>query len=107
MKPTVYVETSVISHLTAQASRDLVVAAHQQVTVEWWQKALPQLEPFVSPVVLEEITRGDPEAARRRMDAVAAFQVLEVLPEVRDLAERYFTAIDLPEKARADVHLRS
>lgn len=32
MKPTVYIETSVISYLTAQMSRDLVVAAHQQLT---------------------------------------------------------------------------
>jgi len=36
---------------------------------------------------------------------VRAFGVLEVVPEVRDLAERYFTAIDLPEKVRADAYL--
>jgi hypothetical protein len=41
MKPTVYIETSVISYLTAQMSRDLVVAAHQQLTGEWWKQALP------------------------------------------------------------------
>jgi hypothetical protein len=63
MKPTVCVETSVISYLTAQVSRDLVVAAHQQLTAEWWEQALPTFEPFVSPVVLEEIGRGDPDAA--------------------------------------------
>jgi hypothetical protein len=38
------------------------------------------------------------------MQAVSAFEVLEVVPEVRDLAEHYFTAIDLPEKARADAY---
>jgi len=104
MKPTVYIETSVISYLTAQTSRDLVVAAHQQLTAEWWQQALPQFEPFVSAVVLEEIAKGDPEAAKRRMDGVAAFEVLEVSAEVKELAEHYFTAIDLPEKARADAY---
>jgi predicted nucleic acid-binding protein len=104
MKPTVYIETSVISYLTAQISRDLVVAAHQQLTIEWWQQALPQFEPFVSPVVLEEIARGDPEAANKRKSSVAAFGILEIAEEVRDLAESYFTAIDLPEKARADAY---
>lgn len=104
MKRTVYIETSVISYLTAQMSRDLVVAAHQQLTAEWWQHALPQFEPFVSAVVLEEIAQGDPEAARRRKDSVAGFSVLEVSAEVRDLAEHYFSAIDLPERARADAY---
>jgi len=104
MKPTVYIETSVVSYLTAQVSRDLVVAAHQELTIEWWDKALPKFEPFVSPVVLEEIARGDPDAAKKRIQAVRAFGVLEVVPEVRDLAERYFTAIDLPEKVRADAY---
>jgi hypothetical protein len=32
MKPKVYIETSVISYLTSRASRDVVVAGHQQVT---------------------------------------------------------------------------
>jgi predicted nucleic acid-binding protein len=104
MKPTVYIETSVISYLTAQVSRDLIVAAHQQVTAEWWEQALPKFEPFISPVVLEEIGRGDPDAAKRRRKAVAAFKVLEVAPQVRDLAEYYFAVIDLPEKARADAY---
>jgi len=36
MKPTVYIETSVISYLTAKLSRDLIVAAHQQITNDWW-----------------------------------------------------------------------
>jgi hypothetical protein len=54
----------VISYLTAQVSRDLVVAAHQELTVEWWEHALPGLEPFVSAVVLEEIAKGDPDAAK-------------------------------------------
>ena len=38
MKPKVYVETTIVSYLTAQASRDLVVAAHQKVTREWWER---------------------------------------------------------------------
>jgi len=37
-KPTVYIETSIVSYLTARPSRDLLVAAHQQLTVVWWDK---------------------------------------------------------------------
>lgn len=44
----VYVETTVVSYLTANPSRDLVVAAHQQVTREWWEKARLRFDLHVS-----------------------------------------------------------
>ena len=102
MKPTVYIETTVISYLVAGPSRDLVVAAHQQITQEWRDNALPQFEAFVSAVVLEEILRGDSRTAASRLQAIEDFPALEVLPEVRELAECYYSAIEMPEKARAD-----
>ncbi len=102
MKPTVYIETTVISHLTAWPSRALVVAGHQQLTHEWWKDHLPDFEPFVSPAVMDEISRGDPEMARARTEAVSGFKILELLSEVQDLANVYFERIQLPERARAD-----
>ena len=44
MKSTVYIETSVISYFTAKPSLDLIVAAHQQITNDWWENALPNIE---------------------------------------------------------------
>jgi predicted nucleic acid-binding protein len=102
MKSSVYIETSVISYLTAKPSRDLIVVAHQQITNEWWENALPHYDIFVSPIVLEEISRGDVNAVQSRLEKVSPFSVLEVLPEVRNLADAYFSALDIPEKARAD-----
>jgi len=104
MAPTVYLETTVISYLTARPSRDLIIAGHQQLTHEWWTYHLPRFEAFVSPVVLDEISRGDLEAAKARLDAVADIAELELVPEVRQLADAYFAAIQLPERARADAY---
>lgn len=57
VREAVYIETTVISYLTSRPSRDLVVAAHQQITREWWESALPgRFRPFVSELVLEEST---------------------------------------------------
>ena len=102
MKSTVYIETSVISYLSAKPSRDLIVAAHQQITIDWWETALPHYDAFVSPVVLDEISRGDINAVQARLEKVSAFLILEVLPEIRNLADIYFSELDIPEKARAD-----
>ena len=68
-KPRAYVETSVISYLTAQPGRDLVVAAREEVTREWWS-GRDRFELLVSEAVLEEIARGDVDAAARRVAAV-------------------------------------
>ena len=82
VKPTVYIETSVISYRVTRLSRDLIVAAHQQLTHKWWERVLPQCDAFVSPVVLEEIAQGAPDAAQRRLQSIASFPALEVVPEV-------------------------
>ncbi len=48
MKPKVYVETSVVSYLTARLSRDVVILGNQVVTRDWWRDALDRFELVVS-----------------------------------------------------------
>jgi hypothetical protein len=67
MKPTVYIETSVISYLTARRSNDFIVAARQQLTIEWWENRRSQFELYTSEVVLQESPRGDEQAATNRL----------------------------------------
>nr|VFJ90301.1 MAG: hypothetical protein BECKH772A_GA0070896_1002028 [Candidatus Kentron sp. H]VFJ99062.1 MAG: hypothetical protein BECKH772C_GA0070978_1002827 [Candidatus Kentron sp. H]VFK01658.1 MAG: hypothetical protein BECKH772B_GA0070898_102413 [Candidatus Kentron sp. H] len=64
--PSVYIETTVVSYLTARPSRNLIATAHREITREWWEIILPGCRPFVSPIVIQEAGRGDPDAARRR-----------------------------------------
>lgn len=103
-KPTVYVESTVMSYYTARASRDLIVAAHQEITREWWEQALPQFDAFISEFVLEEIGRGDAEAATKRLSVSEGFPILEVSQAVADLAEKYLTVLPIPDRARADAY---
>src|SRR5687767_6448155 len=106
VKPVVYVESSVISYLTSSTSRDLVVAGHQAVTAEWWKDELPKFKPVISPVVIDEISAGDPQAAMKRLAEVEGMDLLEINNDIKDLAARYFEAIAIPEGARADaLHL--
>ena len=57
----VYIETTIISYLMAKPSRDLIVAAHQQTTSDWWTSVRQDVECFVSPFVIDEAARGDDE----------------------------------------------
>jgi len=104
VKPTVYIETSVASYLTARPSRDLLVAAHQQVTHEWWENALPRLEPCISAAVISEASSGDPVAAAKRLEALAGFTVLGDSVNVRELSRAYFSALELPVDATLDAY---
>jgi len=45
-KSTVYIETTIVSYLTAWLSRDLIRAAHQQITQEWWNNRREDFELF-------------------------------------------------------------
>ena len=70
VKPKVYIETSVVSYLTARPSRDLIVAANQQSTTDWWKERKSSFDVFISSLVEEEASGGDPDAAERRLKAL-------------------------------------
>jgi predicted nucleic acid-binding protein len=99
---TVYIETSVISYLTGDDSRNLWVLGHQQITREWWNEELPKLDGFISEVVLEEIERGDTAAAAARIEATKNFPLLKIVTEVQRLADAYYQELSLPARAKAD-----
>jgi predicted nucleic acid-binding protein len=101
-KPTVYIETTVISYLTSRPSRNLIVAAHQLITVEWWRDVLPELTPYISIAIVDEISKGDPVMAAMRLDAVKDFPELEITSEVRSLAARYISKLQLPHRSITD-----
>jgi len=98
-----YIETSVIGHYVSRTSRDLRIASHQEATIEWWQRVLPTLDPFVSPIVEAEVSAGDPGEAGKRLAAIADMNVLPVTREVSMLAQEYFRALSIPKRAMADM----
>jgi hypothetical protein len=99
----VYLETTVPSYLAAYRSRDLVIAAHQQITQDWWQTARERFDLYVSAAVVAEIRAGDPEAVARRLKAIENLTVLTVNEDTRALTAHYEKTLGLGGKARADV----
>jgi hypothetical protein len=67
MAEKVYIETTVVSYLTARPNRDVVIAGHQQITHEWWDTRRENYELCVSQLVLGESAAGDSQAAQERL----------------------------------------
>ncbi len=94
--PRIYVETSVISYLTARPSRDLIVAARQEATHEWWGSRSEKFAAFSSQLVLKEVAAGDPEAAMRRLAICQPPPLLPIDAKCETLAERLVSTGAVP-----------
>lgn len=101
-KPAIYIETSVVSYLVARPRRDLIVAAHQQLTVEWWHNQRQEYDLFISQIVIDEARAGDSEMAAKRMIAIEHLSLLEINQDVTYLADALVKSGAVPKKAAAD-----
>ena len=75
---TVYIETSIVSYLTARPARDLIAAAWQNATSSWWTIQRLRFELYTSQLVVEEAEQGDPDAAGRRLAVLSQLPHLAV-----------------------------
>src|SRR3989304_8344669 len=101
MKQKVYLETSIISYLAARPSRDIIIAAHQELTNEWWENRRKRFDVFVSQLVIQEAKAGDKNAAQRRLDILEQMPLLELNEKVISLA-RILMGEVIPPKAVED-----
>ena len=102
MKPRVYIETSVISYLTARPSNDFRAMSNQNVTLEWWELERPKFELVISEFVIAEASLGHPEAAQRRLAALAGLVELQATQAVKALGRELVTRNALPAVAEID-----
>ena len=103
---TVYLETTIMSYLAALPSRDLIKAARQEVTWEWWNKRRGGYRVYASQVVAREAREGDPDAARRRLELLSGLPLLDVTDEAINLATALISQGLLPDAAADDaLHL--
>lgn len=101
MKPSVYVETTILSYLTGLPSKDVVVLGRQQSTMAWW-RTRDRFACCVSELVLNEAARGDVEAASRRLAAADGLRLIPILGEARPIAAQILLEGAMPAKAAAD-----
>jgi hypothetical protein len=96
-KPSVYLETSVISYYSSRFSRDLIIAGHQQLTRDWIDNHLHRFDAFVSEIVVEECSIGDPDAATARLKFLNGLGTLGLNSDVLALAKKLVEAGSVPK----------
>ena len=101
MKRKVYIETSVISYLTARPSKTILGAAHQQITLAWWETRR-QYDLVVSESVLRECGAGDPDAAKKRLTVLNDVPLILITEQALDIANSLVAKGIIPAKAAED-----
>ena len=103
---TVYIETSVVSYLTARATSNLLAAAWQTATAEWWDMHRPRFELRTSTLTIEEAERGHQEAAARRLEALDGIAMLPITEAAVTFADTLIRRRALPANAQNDaIHI--
>jgi hypothetical protein len=98
----VYLETTYISYLVARPGRDVIVAAHQQTTHDWWDTRRDDFECSISQVVIDEASAGDPAEIQKRLDVIRDLPVLEVTKSAESLAQAIIESGAIPARAIRD-----
>jgi hypothetical protein len=98
----VYVETTVVSYLTARPSNHPVQEGRRQLTVSWWAGRRRDFTLLVSPLVIDEAGQGDPVAAAARLAAINGLPLLGLEDPARLLARALIAPGAIPTKAADD-----
>lgn len=101
MKRKIYIETSVISYLTARPSKNVIEAGHQQSTYLFWDRR-GEFDLVASELVVTECNAGDAEAARKRLEALSEMPLLDITARCVELAKGLVAAGIVPSKASED-----
>jgi hypothetical protein len=104
LKPKAYIETSIVSYLTAKPTQDIRVAANQGITREWWEARRLDFGLFISEFVVAEASLGDPEAASRRPEVIDDIAELEATEAVRRLGRALISEGPIPPGAEIDAY---
>jgi hypothetical protein len=102
VKQTVYIETTIISYLAAWPSNDLIRAAQQRTTLDWWRDQRDRFDVLCSELVVLECSGGDPQAAVERLKAIQNIPLLPLTPAATKVADALLAAKAIPLNASRD-----
>ena len=101
-KQKVYIESTIPSYIVSRLSRDILVLSHQKISKDWWNHTRKDYDLYISQVVIDEISAGDKELAKKRNSLIKSIPILEGSNKIDDLAKLYLKHFKFPERALRD-----
>ena len=99
---TVFIETTIPSYYVARRARDIVQAARQELTIEWWDNHRSRYELLSSKIVMNELARGEKKMATKRLELLENIPLLVISDSVIKIAEELLQDGVVPPKAADD-----
>jgi len=99
----IYIETTIPSYLTSNPSGDLIQAAMQRSTSNWWEIYSQNHSLYISELVIIEAGKGDKILADKRLKAIESISILKLNDDVVNLSRQYKEKLGLSAKAFADI----
>jgi hypothetical protein len=99
---TVFIETTIPSYYVARRARDIVQAARQELTIEWWDNHRSRYELLSSKIVMNELARGEKTMATKRLELLENIPLLVISDSVIKIAEELLQDGVVPPKAADD-----
>lgn len=104
-KSRVYIETTIPSYYH-EIRRDPESIAKKHCTREWWDNHRHNYELVVSPVVMDELERGNYPTKEQTLKLVEGLPLLEVFEDVEDIVAAYLSNKLMPRDPSGDaLHL--
>ena len=99
---TLYIETSIVSYLRQRPSSQVVMAARQLLTDQWWHDEREKYELVTSQYVIDEASEGDPDLAAERLESLDGIPLLPLDPRIGVIANEIIARAILPPTASVD-----
>lgn len=102
IKPSLYIESTIPSYLTARPSNNLTNQYRQFLTKKWWDTMHDDFSLYTSDYTIDECKEGHPDAAQRRLEFLKGITRIQTTKDVETLAIKYIKLLSIPDRSKLD-----
>lgn len=99
-----YIESTIPSVLTSRTVENVLINRRQRFTIKWWNEHRVRFRLYTSIFTVDEISQGDPHAAKKRLESLKDVHELTLMDQVEEIAIEVIRLLQIPDKAMIDAY---